>query len=681
MQGSRPGHVGSRSQGLLVAVALAIAWVGVELVHGVLTQPEADRVDALHRFAWALPWQVGLFVGLSVPALLLRARWSRVGLSTLVLASGVFYAARVAEGLLRREYETTDDLLGLVGLGAGALLALLVASALGRLAPRRLRTAWAPALWAGWLLLFVPALHRAAPILSLGRMPALSGLLEPGQVVFAIVASLALLVLGFTRWGGVLVAAVLAVPLATLLWRTGPTSGAAPPRAGRPDVLMVVLDTLRGDLLDADVVARGGMPNLERFWSEAVRFERAYTPGNRTMVAMPGVMTSLLPNAVGYRISKDAETLAEYLHAAGWETHGMTANPLVSASMGFDQGFDSWSDSHEWASFLVGDLRRVVGVLWPRWAYRLGVSSSRFYYRPVTEIRRRATRIATEADRPTFLYVHTMDMHGPYLPPRRLLGEGYRDADFLSYFEFLRLPPAEVRAPGPRLARQIANLRERYAAELRFTDGELGKIFDALRAAGRWDDTLVWVLSDHGESFGEAGHAGHGGWNTTTSVLHVPLAMKPPASWGIEPRALDVPVSTLDVLPTTLSLLGVPLDRAVLGTDLSPLLRGQGGARGVPVVSQSGDLRNRMLSIVRGDWQLDARIDGEGHVTETALYKIDEDPNQEVDLASSYGSIASSLERDLAHVLELERRALIRTVEPTLDDETRDRLRRLGYID
>src|SRR5690606_108281 len=138
-----------------------------------------------------------------------------------------------------------------------------------------------------------------------------------------------------------------------------------------------------------------------------------------------------------------------------------------------------------------------------------------------------------------------------YLPP------AFRFADFFSYHDFNRLTGRGVLG-SPAFARHLTNLKQLYEAEVRYTDEELGRLFDRLRREGRWDETLVWLLSDHGEAFGEHDYAGHAGSNMTTTLLHVPLLLKLPRSWNVAPRVVEEVVSTYDVLPTTLGLLGLP---------------------------------------------------------------------------------------------------------------------------
>ncbi|MEN8182919.1 MAG: sulfatase-like hydrolase/transferase, partial [Myxococcota bacterium] len=298
-----------------------------------------------------------------------------------------------------------------------------------------------------------------------------------------------------------------------------------------------------------------------------------------------------------------------------------------------------------------------------------------------SEMRRRAERLVARAPHPSFLYLHTMDLHGPYLPPQDLLPEDYRPDDFLSYFSLLRLAGAgSLETSGHES--EVLNLQQRYAAELRFTDEELGRLFDRFDAAGLWEESLVWILSDHGESFGEQGFAGHGGRNMTSSVLHVPLVLKPPRSWRLGPGRVEVPVSTVDVLPTTLGLLGLPQPRLRLGTDLTPLLRGGSVDREFTVISQATAGTTRILACFEGHWKLELEIDtGNSRVIRTSLYNLATDPEQRVDLRRAHPTVVAGLQKKIRTFLATENRAFYEKLHEQLDQQTREQLQRLGYVE
>ena len=664
---------------LAIAFALGGAWLAIEFGDAALANRTSGGADTLQRMVRALPWQLAFFGLLGLPALLLGLRPVAAGSLVLALATFVLLLARLLEGLLKRGLGSLEGLAWIAG-----ALALAAAPAavvwLRRLLPGRWRAGVAPAIWLGWMLCFVPALQRVAPTLAFAVLPSAEATLDARELAFAAVVVAALIVVGAAPRLWPVAALVLVSPAAWLLGPSEPFPARSAVAASRPDVIVVVIDTLRADHL-APASAAALAPNLAALLAESIRFERAYSPANTTLTAMPGVMTSLPSTSVGQGVSPDAHTLAEHLRDAGYATVGLSANPLVSERTGYAQGFDRFSDSADWPSYQVGDLRRILGVLWPGLAYRTGISSSEFYYRPVSDLGRRAFALLLEAPRPSFVYLHTMDMHGPYLPPRDLLSPDHRDADFLSYFEFLRVDRARVLAPDAELGAGIENLRQRYAGELRFTDEHLGRLLRSLREAGRHDEALIWLLSDHGESFGERGYAGHGGTNTTSSVLRVPLALKPPRSWGLSPRAIVEPVSTYDLLPTTLSLLGLPAPALAAGSDLGPALRGEASVRALPVVAMGSGGDYGVRAGFTGPWQLDLHLAPDESIEGRRLYNVVTDPEQRVDFARAHPDVVADLEREILRFMEFETRARVETWQRHFDDQTREQLRRLGYLE
>jgi len=457
------------------------------------------------------------------------------------------------------------------------------------------------------------------------------------------------------------------------------------PDASRPDVIVVLLDTYRFDHLGVNAGRSDLTPNLDAFAGEAIRFTRAFSPSNVTSRAMPGVMTSLPASVTGQRLPEEADLLAEFLQTAGYATLGISANPNVSKHFGYGQGFDVFLDPTDQADFLIVNPLQLVSLLLPGPAYAVGIARASFYYPPFDEVRRRARWLLERASRPTFLYLQTMDLHGPYLPPREYLPDGFALADFYSYYRFSELSGKGV-INSPGFARHRRNLRQRYEGAVRFSDAEFGRLVEGLRAAGRWDESLVWVLSDHGECFGEHDHAGHGGLNVTTTLIQVPFLLKLPRSWGLPSRVEATPVSTLDLLPTTLGLLGLEPPEPSFGRDWSDLARGVPQRDSRTLVSYAASYRRgdgavtQVYSAIRWPWKLDLRLPRSGPVTRSLVH-LEEDPGEEADLTPSHPEIVASLEAALGRWRARELELLLGPGTVEIDPRVREQLRNLGYVE
>ncbi|MCB9915928.1 MAG: sulfatase [Planctomycetes bacterium] len=313
--------------------------------------------------------------------------------------------------------------------------------------------------------------------------------------------------------------------------------GAREPAAPRPDVLLVVVDTLRPDHLGFQGYERETAPFLAELAARGAVFERAFSTSSWTAPSTASVFTGLYPPRHGVvqgffahfhqaggeqaapadlvlqRLPGDHPTLPELFHAAGYRTYGLATNLNIGPEIGFDRGFDRFE--------------RLDDV-------------------PAAQVLARldAWRDELDADdgRPRFLYLHLNDVHAPYVPRKRW----YRDA-------------------GDERARRISA----YDSEISYLDEQLR---EAARAHGFGADALVAVVSDHGEEFQEHGNWFHG-FSLHRELNQVLLVLAGP---GVPARRVPVNVSLVDVLPTLVDLAGLGADAtreaARNGRSLAPLL-------------------------------------------------------------------------------------------------------------
>jgi arylsulfatase len=684
---ARAGSAALFGRVLASVILLGIAWFAAEL--GLtLASRRALGLEALTRDAWRLlPFQILLFAALGVPIAAL-AVWRRLGTGTIVWmavapASFLFLAARFVEGLMRYRGPTVAAL-GVLGVAIGLLALLWPIAIVARRLPPAWRAAWPWAAALAWSIFFVASMHRAGPAIGLQESGVLgwTSLLRAADAVLAVaVGAVALGVgashrrsLGLAAAGLLLVGVVLA---AAFRPAASPATHAGAPARG--DVIVLLVDTWRFDHLGVNAGRPDLTPALDALAAESIRFTRGYSPGNYTKLAMPGVLASTSPAATGDRLGEKVVTLAERLREAGYSTAGVSSNPLVSSEFGYGQGFDRFLDPSDTDQLLVGHLLQMSGHLAGRFTYQHGIRRAFLYHRTADDLRRASLRMFDRLPAPVFLYVHTMDMHGPYLPPRRLLPPDFDYAKWMSYYTFNALSRKGVFESG-RANRQLDNVRARYRTGAVFTDQELGALIDELRARGRWEEATVWLLSDHGEAFGEHDYAGHGGRNMTSTLLHVPFLLKPPRSAGLAPRVVADTVSTYDVVPTTLSLLGLPPAEDAFGVDLLPALRA-GAPDGERVaVSYGRERSTRFYTATRGPWKLDVVVKA-GGARQRSLFDLARDPGELRDVGAEHPDVVASLERALEAWWEREQRARVDAVEEDLDALTREQLRRLGYAE
>jgi arylsulfatase A-like enzyme len=328
--------------------------------------------------------------------------------------------------------------------------------------------------------------------------------------------------------------------------------------AEAPIAIIYLVDTLRADHTQVYGYPRDTTPELVKFAADAVVFDQAIAQASWTKPAVASVLTSLLPGhhrAVQLRDPLDADlvTLPEMLQAKGYATGAAIANSVIyGAGTQFEQGFDHFAGLHG-AEDRPSKLVEAAGV--------------------VDEALRFLDR---RKGFPTFLYVHTMDPHVPYAPP----------APFDTKYEPLSTPDhpgvdprSDYKEPKDR-DRMIA----RYDGDIAYGDQEFGRFVRELKARGLYDGATIVFLGDHGEEFLDHGKWLHGK-SVFDELVHVPLIVKFPKQKDAGQRVKQQ-VRTMDVLPTILQTLGLPVPGppAIGGVPLQPAIAG--GANELPALSE-----------------------------------------------------------------------------------------------
>ncbi|MDJ0852530.1 MAG: sulfatase [Myxococcota bacterium] len=345
---------------------------------------------------------------------------------------------------------------------------------------------------------------------------------------------------------------------------------------GPPNVVLISIDSLRADHVHAYGYPRRTTPNLDRLAEQGVLFETVVADTSWTLPSHLTLLTGLSSRVHGVtfdglRLDPARTTLAERLRAGGWRTAGIVSAPYLHPVFGFAQGFEHYR--------VVGDTVYdregfVPGITQSdrRWEQtRLRTERAFHEARSSPELAARFAELVDEwKDERFFLFVHLFDVHYDYDPPerywRRFDPKWDGDLDPSRYYFNPRIHP---KMPPRELRHVIA----RYDGEILWTDEWVGRMLEALDEAGLEDDTLVVVVSDHGEEFFEHGRKGHRE-NLFDESLLVPWIMR----W---PRGLEAGVRVAsqvrleDVAPTILELAGLPAGDEATGRSAVPLLDGR----------------------------------------------------------------------------------------------------------
>jgi choline-sulfatase len=348
---------------------------------------------------------------------------------------------------------------------------------------------------------------------------------------------------------------------------------------GRPDIVLVTLDTVRADHTSAYGYDKPTTPNLVEIAKRGVLFEHAYTVGGDTQRA-------LAPLVSGRRfadtprdkrewptILPENDTLAERLKRSGYRTAAVTSFTWLSDERGFSQGFDYFRPVFTQAH----PEREVTGPL--------AVKAALSIWKEL------------EADpHPIFLWVHLFDAHERYLAH-----------------------------PGVNFGRGRAGA---YDGEVAFVDKQLGEIWAAIAAGPRALRASLIVHGSHGEGFSEHDFKGHGA-ELYDEVLRVPLVIVTQDSEALKPgRYAEGSVSSLDLAPSILELAGAESD-GIEGTSLLPILRGDFTRRPALVYARS----HRRAALI--DWPLKLMVFERKKNDRFLLFDLAADPGERQDLSSS----------------------------------------------
>lgn len=397
----------------------------------------------------------------------------------------------------------------------------------------------------------------------------------------------------------------------------------------RPNVLLVTIDTLRADRVGCYGHEAASTPVLDGLAARGVRFANAVAHVPLTGPSHASILTGLSPRGHGFRdnagfaLPAGVRTAAEDFGKAGYRRAAFVSAFPLDRRFGFDRGFEAYDDHLPKGN----DPRRTPYV--ERFADSTTDAVLRWLEAPAGG--------GPASGAPFFLWVHYYDPHAPYEPPGDL---------------------AERFSESP------------YDGEVAFADRQLGRLLHRLEEKRALDDTVVVVLSDHGEGLGEHGEGTHGLF-VYDSTLKVPFIVAGPgiSSGRVSPTVARI----IDVLPTLLDLAGVPVRPEIEGRSLRPALQGETMDDAPAYVESLYGEREFGWAPLFG-WR-------------TATHKLIEAPRPELyDLGSDPGEERNVAEQQAAQVDRMRQGlqgAMARATPDAateIDSETAARLAALGYV-
>lgn len=471
---------------------------------------------------------------------------------------------------------------------------------------------------------------------------------------------------------------------------------------GKPNVLLIVYDTVNRHNMPTFGYKRNTAPNFDRVAREGVVFDKFYATANWTVPVHGSIFTGRFSRAHGAThehayLDPSEMTLPEHLESFGYQTAGFSCNPWVGGGTGFDQGFQVFKEM--WRGF----YRDEVYLLHRFWSVYFNRKKDKGGALMVREVKDWAS--TADHQRPYFMFVNLMEAHTPYhqLPDDYV--SMYMDdnpgrselarigSDSVAHQLFWNNDPVDKASLEKALAM--------YDGGIYYDDVLTGEVMEILESKGLLNNTIVIILSDHGELFGEHDLYGHE-VTLYEPLVHVFMAMSWKGKLGKGMR-VKTPVTVNDVFPTLIELLGIddgPSD-SMHGRSLVPLLGGAKGGESLRVAEtyipehlqtawkynhpfqDPPDLINqRWLSVWEGNFKYLRIQDEEGGLVEEQLFDLGFNPQETEDLKDerpeeleSLRSLFEAWQQDMAgeagdHGSEI----------PPLDEVTKERLRHLGYI-
>jgi arylsulfatase A-like enzyme len=351
-------------------------------------------------------------------------------------------------------------------------------------------------------------------------------------------------------------------------------SACRPADPGPPSVILVVIDTLRRDHLGFHGYERDTSPGLDRFARESAVFENCLATSSWTKPSTVSLLSGLYPPRHGVhrnrRAHGDIEFVSERLRETGYATAAFSGNMHVSPTFGMNQGFDHFKGGRRFGANNYPDIQELLA----------GAS----------------TWLQEQTEKPSFLYLHLMNVHGPYRAASRY-SDRFRSKSHRPFPFQNKLWKRIVRSGDLEQRKAVSDghlndLTARYDGAIAYTDEILTAFFDSLRDNGSLARSLVIITSDHGEELFD--HGGFGHKRTLHSeVVDVPLLVRDPDGTGAA-RRIATPVSLVDIPATILDRVGLlkPGEGFGDGRTLLPLLRGSETDAAEPV-DPSGQLGER----------------------------------------------------------------------------------------
>jgi len=451
------------------------------------------------------------------------------------------------------------------------------------------------------------------------------------------------------------------------------------------NIILLIVDALRPDHLSFNGYSRNTSPKIDELAKESIFFPNSYATLPNTNPSVTSMLTGTYPHNNGVRmlfnnkLKATIPTLQEILQNRGYRTAFMICGH--ADKFGLERGFDEF-DNIKWK--IEDKIKRSQYKIFHPTSY-LGVTQQ-YTDRAIKWIKKNSKN-------KFFLCLHYMDMHWPYDIPKpydHFFDREYKGQHlFKSLMEDSKITRADLIFGNKKLPEEeIKHAIAHYDGGLRYIDSNIGRLLDSLKQDGIYNDTLVILSSDHGESFGEHGYYFQHGENTYEQGIKTTLLFKIPKK---QCKKIDSRVQNTDIFPTVLDLLNIPIIDKIDGVSLLPLIEREKDHVRDFVFTESIEnhwktkknifidgIKGKWRTMIVNDWKIIYIPHPENDIFE--LYNLKEDLDEHDNLIDKEKDIALKMKKRILGFME-NQSSDGKSDESDLTEKSRKLLKKLGYID
>ena len=448
--------------------------------------------------------------------------------------------------------------------------------------------------------------------------------------------------------------------------------------AGPTNVNLIAIDSLRADHLGFMGYPKDITPNIDKLAKESAVFTKAFAIGPGTPCSFPAILTSTYPlDYEGPKIKEPRNMISQILKDQGYLTAVFHSSVYLSDFFGYNKGWDFFEDitpeSEMWLekkgkevklktrfkmNGFLKPIERVIAGFIPDIHFRLrylvykskkAEPNIKVKAEFINQLVRDLVLAKKEEQKPFFIWIHYMDVHGPYLPYLT-----YKENKPLSYKETVAksfpgfLQSRFFKKIARRfIRRNLEKTIDLYDQGIRYVDEKAGELIDFLKKENIYQNSIICLAGDHGDEFMEHNEASHNN-KLYNELLHVPLLIRTSAG---KRQTIDKKVSLIDLAPTLCDLTGIKADssfkgKSLFGSRISEVFHQaiSPKARGISHEADIKDPKDTMVGYQSDEWKyiLD-------HLTgKEELYNLEKDREETTNLVFSYPGIISEMREKVA---------------------------------